>query len=99
MECIKTPIEKSTEDVYHTPGADDQQVTKSRGTEATNKEDGSLPKFDEMQYLDILYGQGLLYPFYAETMEDTGEKGQHPNEQEEPGHNPSMLLMLRLSPI
>lgn len=51
------------EEVFYTPNLNDQEVTKRVGTDAThNEEEGTIPVFDEMLNMDVLY-DGLSYPF------------------------------------
>lgn len=94
----KTPVEKSTKEVFHTLCVNDQHVTKKHGTEATNEEDGSLPEFDEMADVDIIYRQGVPYLFDAETAEGKVRKPNIPTSNKSRRHNPLILLMLCISP-
>lgn len=78
-EETNKPADSTSEEMFHTTIVDDQDVTKNHGVEATTKDEGSIPNFDEILDIDTLYEGGLVYPFDNET---TGNKeGQtHPTD-------------------
>lgn len=95
----ETPVEKSIEEEVTTFVIDDQQITKRRDTEATNEEEGNVLEFDEMLNMDILYGQGLPYPFILEQWRPPMNKLSSPEDHKDRRHPLSQSLSKPSKPL